>query len=105
MTNGGKQPIALGDKTQIRLKTEGYRLEISHHGRGMLFNQRTGEIFSLNRAGAFIASLLQAPCQIQNLEHQFASRFGLDPESAKVDVREFLNNLYCMGLLDEERLP
>ena len=82
-------------------RNEKYSLEISPRGRGMLFNKQSGEILTLNVTGAFIATMLQKPADIQVIIRQFAQHFELTEEAAGEDVLEFLEELRKLDLLDE----
>ena len=93
----GLQPCS-----QVMFKIGNYNLEISPHGRGMLFNRQTGEVLTLNVTGAFVASMLQKSVSISFIVKDFAKRFELPEKAAEQDVLEFLEELRKMNLLHED---
>ena len=88
-------------ETIVDLRIDGYSFELSARGRGMLFDRRSGEIFSLNRTAAFIFSCLKTPLTYGALIEHFAREFGLSVEAADEDVGEFLREAQEAGFFAE----
>ncbi len=86
-------------KTLLELKLERYSLEISPKGRGLFFNQMNGEILSLNYTGAFVVATLRESITFGDLTEMFATKFGITKEAAEEDLREFLDSLYSLNIL------
>jgi hypothetical protein len=83
----------------IILNLSSFSLEISPEGRGLFFDQKSGEMLSLNKTGAFIIENLREAITFEDLAEAFSRKFGLSPHAAETDLREFLSTLYEMKLL------
>lgn len=89
----------LSSDTVIALNLDKFSLEVSPEGRGLFFNQLTGEILSLNKTGAFIVSQLANPITLGELTNNFSIKFELSSEVAATDLHEFLEILDDMTLV------
>jgi hypothetical protein len=67
----------------------------------VVMNLGGARVLGLNPTGALVWSLLEERDE-QGLAEAVAERFAVDPESARVDVRTFLDLLRARGLVVEE---
>jgi len=89
----------ISSETLLVLSLKDFSLELSPEGRGLFFNQMSGEILSLNKTGAFIVDNLRNPIAFGILLKKFSEIFDLPRRAAEADLREFLATLGEMKLV------
>jgi hypothetical protein len=67
----------------------------------VVMNLAGARVLGLNPTGALVWSLLEERDE-RGLAEAVAERFAVDPESARADVRAFLDLLRERGLVEEE---
>ena len=67
---------------------------------GVVFDIRHGRMFALNFVGSKIVELLKTDYQDTEIANQISQEFGISPEVAAADVREFLESLEKQHLIE-----
>jgi hypothetical protein len=66
----------------------------------LLVDMNTGRCFRLNRVGAEVWSMMEAPTPLGRICEQVASRYGLAPESIEHEVRGLVEHLLKEQLVE-----
>jgi hypothetical protein len=67
---------------------------------GVVLDIRHGRIFALNLVGSRIVELLKTDYQDTEIANEISQEFGISPEKAAADVREFLESLERQHLIE-----
>jgi hypothetical protein len=67
---------------------------------GVVLDIRHGRMFALNFVGSRIVELLKTDYQDTEIANQISQEFGINPEIAAADVREFLESLEKQHLIE-----
>jgi len=72
---------------------------------GLLLDQEVARLHVLNSAAAFLWDLLAQPRTSDELLNALLQEFDVDPETARRDIREFLDQALSAGLLEVQPPP
>ena len=67
---------------------------------GVVLDIRHGRMFALNFVGSKIVELLKTDYQDTEIANEISQEFGISPEIAAADVREFLESLEKQHLIE-----
>lgn len=67
---------------------------------GLLLDQEVARLHVLNPTAAFLWDLLAQPRTRDELLDALLDEFDVDPETARRDIREFLDHAVAAGLLE-----
>jgi Coenzyme PQQ synthesis protein D (PqqD) len=67
---------------------------------GVVLDIRHGRMFALNFVGSRIVELLKTDYQDTEIVNEISQKFGISPEMAAADVREFLESLEKQHLIE-----
>lgn len=67
---------------------------------GVVLDVQHGRMFALNFVASRIVELLKNRCQATAIASQISQEFGISPEIAAADVREFLDSLEKQHLIE-----
>ena len=70
--------------------------------KGFVFDPNSGTTFSLNKAGSYIFTQLRKGMGVIDIAQNLVKEFDVEPRLAREDVRDFVQQLKDMGLLQEE---
>lgn len=89
------------NKPQIKyvLNCADYLFEESPEKRGFLFNQRSGEMFTLNGTAAHIVKYLQQEATFSDLVESVSLEFGKPTDAVEEDVQSFLEDLVAKTIV------
>ncbi|MBI4495962.1 MAG: PqqD family protein [Deltaproteobacteria bacterium] len=73
-------------------------LELPPGEKGFLFNAQTGDLYVLNRVGAFIVRQFAAGKSILNVAETIALQYRVAAEEALADVLAFADQLKGLGI-------
>ena len=71
-----------------------------HLDGGVVLDIRHGRMFALNFVGSRIVELLKTDYQDTEIANEISQEFGISPEIAAADVREFLESLEKQHLIE-----
>ncbi|MBV8515061.1 MAG: PqqD family protein [Acidobacteria bacterium] len=67
---------------------------------GVILDVRHGRMFALNFVGSRIVELLKCNYQDMEIANEISQEFGVDPDLAAADVREFIESLESQDLIE-----
>jgi len=65
----------------------------------ILMNLESGNYYGYNTVGGKIWHLMAAPCSVSHIIEQMIDQFDVSEKRCQADVLEFLETLYCEGLI------
>ena len=66
----------------------------------ILYDAKEGKVHILNRVGAFIWDLCNGENTLEDISRAVAESFEVDEETAQKDIKEFIEELQGMDLLE-----
>lgn len=75
-------------------------------GEQVLLNLETGMYHGMNTVGTDIFEMIEEPRSVADLTAEISEKYEIDEETARTDVREFLDSLLEAGLVEvNSRVP
>ncbi|MBL8144154.1 MAG: PqqD family protein [Acidobacteria bacterium] len=89
-------PIQLDDAVLVQASSRIVSCELD--GEAVLLDPQAGLYFGLNDVGAAIWSMLASPCRLGDLCGSIVSRFDVDDDTCRDDVKTLVEELLARGL-------